>query len=273
MGKAEPLADEFFKSDAPLYVPIRYKHIACSKGKDSCLIVTRFPTHWKYMCHRCGVSGVRVIDNASPIEVVKIWEANKNKGSQIVKEVVLPNDFTNKIPDVGMVWLMKYDISHDEIIKYNIGYSNSYKRIIFPIYEDNKLIYWQGRNTDSNDTSKPKWINVKQTGRSNIYFKSADDDSSKIVIVEDILSAIKVGRITTSYALLGSYIPDSLILSLSTIPKVHVHLWLDGDKRLYAINSAMRMRNYGMTTHVHITERDPKELTEEEIIEKIGMGA
>ena len=265
--------DQYFKIEAPLYVPQRFLH-HCSRGKDPCFIVTRYPTHWKYYCHRCRISGIKKIDNMQPAEIVKVWKANKiyrDRPQQKMKEVRLPQDFSNDIKSFdpkAYAWLLEHDITDDEIIKYNIGYSQYYKRLIFPVYQNDELVYWQGRSMEPKSKENSKWINIKQLGREDIYFVVQKPMSfDKVVLVEDILSAIKVGRVVNTIALLGSYISDDLILFLKT---KEIYIWLDKDKTVAAIKYFMRLRATGIKTHLRVTSRDPKFYLEEEIRRKIN---
>lgn len=262
--------DKYFSLDAPLYVNVRFRHDECSAGKDPCLIVTRFPTHWKYYCHRCKWSGEKVIENLPPEDIVKLWKANQIKRgvpNQQSDEVRLPLDFTNEIYEKcpkGAVWLMKYGITPHEISKYNIGYSPTYKRIIFPVYQNNELVYWQGRTVNEVTKDNPKWINIKQRGRKDIYFRATAGNAVTIVLVEDIISAIKVARHSECVALLGSYITDDLILSLA----LHrVLIWLDEDKKNEAVKYLMRMKSLGIAATLRVTSKDPKEYSTDEIKE------
>lgn len=82
--------------------------------------------------------------------------------------------------------------------------------------------------------------------------------------MEDILSAIKVGRYCDSLALLGSYLPTTLTELLKTYDTVYI--WLDHDKLQTSIKA---MRSFTQTTGKVIkvidTAADPKEIPGAEI--------
>ena len=273
--------EKYFDVGSILYYPERH-HCKCSEGKDPCLIVTRFTTHWKFYCHRCGMSGIKKIGDLPPEEVVKLWHSNrisKDRGRQVVKQMRLPEDVTNDIHTYAMseyLWLQTAGITDEEIVKYNICYSPYFERVIFPVYDrDDKLIYWQGRKVVGDG---PKWLNVKLMGREDIYFevdhqiRYPKGKAVGVVIVEDIISAIIVGRTCSSLALLGSYIPDSLILYLKD--RV-VYIWLDKDKQGDAVKHFMRLQSHGIKAKLRVTKRDPKHYSEDDIksiILKGGQG-
>ena len=254
--------------EAPLYVPMRFNHSECSQGKDDCLLVTRFPSMWKWYCHRCKEHGIIKMDNLPPEDVIKLWKSNniqKNKPRQSQEEIRLPMDFTNNIQNYPnpYIYLMGNGITDEEIVKYNIGYSHYYKRVIFPVYQNDELVYWQGRTIEELTKDNPKWINIKKVGREDVYF-NATGPGSGVVLVEDILSAIKVARVRSCTALLGSYISNRLKLSLINCD---VMIWLDYDKKKEAMDYAMGMRAMGINTNFRVTRKDPKEYSTEEIKE------
>ena len=263
------IEDYMFDINMPLYVPQRFSHKNCSENKDNCLIITRYPSHFKWYCHRCEKAGLHRIENIPPGDIVNMWKADqiyKDKPEQSPKEIRLPMDFTNDIKTysaAAYAWLLKYSITDEEIVKYNIGYSPHYKRVIFPVYQDCKLVYWQGRTLDEVTKRNPKWLNIKEQGRANIYFYAGYTRDS-IVLVEDIISAIKVGRVIKSIALLGSYIPDSLILTLKDFK---VYIWLDEDKKAEAVKYYLRLQSHSIRVWLRVTKEDPKYYTEEEIEE------
>ena len=77
---------------------------------------------------------------STPQEAIrKINEPIKIEKNQYVK-ATLPNDFTSTIPEKGLAWLNKYDITEQEISKYGIGYSNRYNRVVIPFRNINGLL-------------------------------------------------------------------------------------------------------------------------------------
>ena len=75
------------------------------------------------------------------------------------------------------------------------------------------------------------------------------------MIVEDILSAIKVGRVSNSISLLGAYIQDSLALSLRGYT---IYIWLDSNKYTESLKYLRRFRSFGIDCRIIHTDKDPK---------------
>lgn len=87
-----------------------------------------------------------------------------------------------------------------------------------------------------------------------------------IVVVEDVVSAIKVGRVGTGLPLFGSHMPPDWIARLVRLrPKVAV--WLDPDKVLEARKLAKKIGLLLPETRTVETEMDPKDYSTEQIKE------
>lgn len=87
----------------------------------------------------------------------------------------------------------------------------------------------------------------------------------QLVIVEDSLSSLKVGRVTCSAPLFGSSISNNK-LSRLVKPFDEVVVWLDSDKLNSARNISARVQMLGKKSRVVYTELDPKYLNAEDYI-------
>jgi hypothetical protein len=115
-------------------------------------------------------------------------------------------------------------------------------------------------------------MNVKARGRKDIYFDVCDweNPSDDCVVVEDILSAIRVGKHLDTVALLNAYIPDDLLLrQLVTYEKVI--LWLDPDKWDRMSRKVKRFRSFNYNVIMIRANQDPKYYTDAEIAEKLEV--
>jgi hypothetical protein len=95
-------------------------------------------------------------------------------------------------------------------------------------------------------------------------------EGSTITCVEDLFSAIRVGRVSAAVPLFGSVIPKDWVTLLTRITK-HVILWLDADKYGEALKQARMLRLTGLTVDVVRTELDPKHHSPEEVKEILGV--
>lgn len=82
-------------------------------------------------------------------------------------------------------------------------------------------------------------------------------EGTPVVLVEDILSAIRVGRVTSAVSLFGSHIPKDWIPLLTRLSREYI-LWLDEDKYAESLKQARMLRTLGLNATVVRTPEDPK---------------
>jgi DNA primase len=91
-------------------------------------------------------------------------------------------------------------------------------------------------------------------------------EGTPVVVVEDVFSAIRVGRVTSAVPLFGSVLSADWSRLLTRL-SLDVILWLDSDKYREAIKFARQLQLLGANTRVIRTELDPKGYTEQEVRE------
>lgn len=152
----------------------------------------------------------------------------------------------------GFHWIRSYTITPEECTKFNIGWSQERLMLIFPVYDkDGKLLMWQGRNFNYG----PKYLTFGM--KSDILYLVGKEKCGTLVVTEDLVSAIKVGRTYQTAPLWGSE------MSLELIQKAASHfddlvIWLDRDKTHQAVKIALRASQY-IPASVVDTALDPKD--------------
>jgi len=133
--------------------------------------------------------------------------------------------------------------------------------------EGGGLLGWQGRYLGSN-SGKGKWfsqgdlkdiLHICETARTH-------HDQRSIVLVEDIISAIRVGHTNPAAPLFGSHLSTKTALRYNKLYD-KIILWLDKDKELYSIKVAQQLRAMGIPCRSVITNKDPKEYSDTEIVD------
>jgi hypothetical protein len=236
-------------------------------------------------CHNCGYKRFVPTGKRTPQEIMDNARQLTGTAEEATIEsraIQLPYDFTTTLPTKAQVWLARYHITEQESSRCGMGYSNYLSRLIMPVRAaDGSLTYWQGRNLGEVTQTNPKYLNVRNKGAKNVFFRVRNDSESAyrsaLCIVEDILSAIKVGRVCNSLALLGSYFPKELTQSElcksskdskeSGIPLYDkLFIWLDEDKYLTSLKEARHIKTLTpLVVRVVRTKKDPKEYNDEEI--------
>ena len=278
----EELLDYISKNTIPLFGTRRIKHLSCSDNKDACLTVTRLNFGYIWNCFRCGAKG-KISVNLSPEQTIKRLQNNINKPVEELIAISLPRDFQklsndSNIPFEAQKWIFDAGLTKTEVEKYNFGWSPLYGRVIIPIYGnyfsgdrfDRSLIGWIGREIytktkiERQEKNIPKYITQKRKGTGRIYFSiTAPIDS--LVIVEDILSAIKVHKAVgfNVVALLNKHISVELYNKLRIFK---THIWLDPDAKKEIIKTVQKMRSLGLRCYTVFSYKDPKNHTIDEII-------
>lgn len=188
----------------------------------------------------------------------KIEDLKRKKNN--VPDVYLPNDVVFNFPEVATNWLNKYGITTSEAHYHHFAWSEAFKTIVMPIYDTNgDLKAWQGRTFDN-----PKMKYYTRGKIEDVDYVLGKENSHRIVVVEDMLSAIKVGRQTTVMSLFGSTLSNDRMARLGA-RFYRLVMWLDRDKSIYAAELYQKARLMFDSVSMVIKERDPKEYTDTQI--------
>ena len=172
---------------------------------------------------------------------------------EILGQIDIP--ISEDIPKEGMQWLLKYGILPNEIKDFGIGWNDESQMLVLVKTPD----YWQARTFGNH---KVKYMSK---GIKPLTFYGYSDN---IVCVEDILSAIKIARLSPNWCaipLLGSSMSNDCIQRISDFKNVVI--WLDRDKAKDAIKIARNLKQRGINSSVVISPLDPKEYSKGELSE------
>jgi DNA primase len=191
-----------------------------------------------------------------------------------------PEQVYTELPDQARAFLYKYHFT-DELIKhYRIchaadflvwstskgAYFNSGDRVILPYYnERNKFAFCEGRTLQKNNDLKYVTVGGKKT-----LFKSYRcTQTGWIVIVEDMLSAMRVGQVQACMALRGTSVNDEKLYSIIQNDDWHFCIWLDGDKPGQNAAKLLKTKLEWMGCDVLnlVTDKDPKCYSKKRIFE------
>lgn len=188
--------------------------------------------------------------------------------------VRLPADANTDIPVIALNWLSQYDILREEVTEYHMMWSNVLHGLIFPFYaidyalNAKKLVAWQARLFSRGGEARQKYMTVGP--KEEVFFCVSLDKARKhgIILVEDVISAIKVGRHACTMPLLGSHVSLNRQIQLRKYTD-KLTFWLDYDKSVDANKFATACAIIGYKTNVIMTPDDPKELSDQEIKEML----
>lgn len=181
---------------------------------------------------------------------------------------VLPSDFERHVPTAGWQWLLQYGLGWKYWSPY-VGWSEKHSRLIITCGKP--VAFGMGRLIGRPETNKErKWYaygNVHT--RPEIIGDYTTNGSKLVCLVEDVVSAHKVGQCSTTIPLFGTQISPPLIPCLRHIG-LPVVMWLDKDQDGAA---ARRATSLSLLTGLRVsyisTENDPKEKSLDFIREKL----
>lgn len=226
-------------------------------------------------------------------QVEELNRANQNHIKDVLSSPLtleLPFGCTKSIPSQAMTWLDKYGIIREEIIDNDIQWCDPRKALIFPIrkpqmdqlgnaeVKSGPLLAYIARSFASEYNivgdmySHLRWTTKGpiQTTFHILGREDGDPRKTRVVIVEDIVSAIKVARITRCMPLFGANLSPKRLMWLHANTD-NVIMWLDQNKWKEAVGFAKSLELVGLNTKVVYADKDPKAHSNDEIKQLISM--
>lgn len=216
-----------------------------------------------------GYKGMSIEDIKKQLK----YEEEKEKRNATV---ALPADYSLFIRSDAQGWLEKYGITKEEQFRYKFGWSEIYESLVLPAYDlgGNLLVcqrryFGQGAFPKYHTKGYPESV-VWTTRPRSADFRPEPRDTynGTIVIVEDVLSAVKIGRRNEATPLFGSNLSLGQIKRLSDRWE-EVIFWLDFNKTKEAMKYRLKAAPYFNAAWVVSTEKDPKDYSDSEISEFI----
>lgn len=166
-------------------------------------------------------------------------------------KIATRNTLEDTIPRKAKGWLDKYDLTVKEqsLFKWNAE-----KEML--VYQTNN--FWTGR-TFSDDPDVPRY---KSSGMKPYEVLGI---GNTLILVEDIISGLKVSRHSACCVLFGSSIPKDILLNYSC-KYSEIVVWLDCDKAKGSIKLSKEIRDWGVKSRSIVTPLDPKEYNDYQLI-------
>lgn len=216
-------------------------------------------------CYRCGASGFFRYTSYPKINAAKKRNVDSDaKPVGIGTRIALPRQAVGDYSHFGIaarVWLGRAGITEEEVREYNILWNPVTKLLLIPIYSEGKLVGYQSRSFEDNVSRYKTYTdNVNK-----MLFRSKKIEGDTVVIVEDALSAIKVGRVLPSISLMGFKPSDGFMSAVKDYDKFFI--WLDNDNKYVKLGQSELSTRLGIYGHTHVihTDKDPKMHSEQEI--------
>lgn len=192
---------------------------------------------------------------------MELIDANANKA-------VLPVDFSREIPAGAWKWLLQYGLSWSYWRPF-CGWSEKDQRLVFTVGEPTSFSMGRFFGTGAIEGQrKPRKWHVY--GNSHAGAHVFGEGGPSVVLVEDLISAHKVGGITECIPLFGTKVFPSVLPVLRYLRKP-VLMWLDQDQEQHAARRAAQLAMLtGLSVNYVTTTLDPKCLTSSKIMETVN---
>ena len=228
--------------------------------------VKRVHDGWLYNCFHCGEHGI-VRDPKSTSGKTKAVRADLECATEGERPTYSPTGAiirpVGEWPVEARVWVLKY-IERSEVEDAQIFYDPSISRVVLPVMDDGTLVGYQTRRVHEFD-SGPKYRTYKRDAAR--FFHHVRRDTDVVVLCEDILSAIRIARFTSSAAILGTSVSDVILARLTSMYSKFL-IFLDDDNaqvKMAQRRLKKRLDIFGECGIILTGGVDPKELSDSEL--------
>jgi hypothetical protein len=186
----------------------------------------------------------------------------------------LPDDISTEYGRAAVEWLARFHVDVPTAIQRGLVWSARNEQLIFKMGN-----CWQARNFGG--FWLEKFGKCYTSGDVNeclhIYGEVASmggggggqGESRRLVIVEDPVSALRVGALQDAMPLLGSHLAQARLNAIAGL-YTDVVLWLDSDKYKEARAMEQRAKYVGLSARTIYTDEDPKCYDNQQLQEILG---
>ena len=263
---------------APAHVGTVSKHHCKSGVGNDRLYITRCEDGYTILayCHHCGKKGKHNQKDGMTIEQMKAFKpVEKSRSGKYTMPSATLLQCNSKTPVVAQQWVRKARVTLEEADAHGMRWSKEHDRVIIPVTTFGQLSMIQSRRIMDED-SGPKYCNYKNFD--GLPFRSFHpslsthkfvlNSKASVVIVEDALSCIRVGRQLPCIALMGTHLSDIMLSYLIAKRFKNFLVFLDDDNpevKWRQQDLHKRLSMFGKVAVVHTDGTDPKELDEDDL--------
>jgi len=237
----------------------------CRARHESKLYVTRIKEGILYSCKRgtCGRKGfISSIPSTTQLELATF------------KKKFKPKEFKYSLEELPE-WVLstinkKYELTEEEIHAQGFKWVPEQSRIFMPLF-DRRGEQW-GANTkifgEKARGAKTLVYQSRECSRLH-YVQGGEGRGDPIAVSEDILSAVKISRLTKAVALLGTELRERQVAELREQTDSLI-LMLDPDMYFKMLKYKKKYSFYFRNFNVILGSKDPKDLSQRELEEKLS---
>lgn len=219
-----------------------------------------------YNCFKlsCGLRGAYTVGMTAAEIKLRMNQVKPTKNKEL-QALVYPEYVVQPASNHVMLhnFVEKYDLQHEGLM-----YDVKDRRAVFPIHYNGRLLDAVGRALDG---AIPKWY--RYSGNAEFFTKRTNPDADVAVVVEDVISAIKVAHFAPSavgFAILGTSINVAIMQQLSDYRKVIIALDRDAIHKTIQYKREVELWT-GLPTKALLLDDDIKYGVEADIIKLKDM--
>lgn len=238
----------------------------CGMGEP--MLVSNGRAGFAAYCFRCGGRGF-IPHQLSLSERIAQFKDAEQADQEARLSLRLPEPRVvdpQQWPAHARVWLYKGGFSNDDIEALGFYYHEKMRRVVMPVYDNGRLVYWQARGFVQD---LAKYLNPS-VDRTKLVAKYGNP-SPYVVLTEDILSAYKVSKVCEAWALMGTNLHDSVLADLIRRDATILYMGdpdAGGDKGWASI--VKRAQAVGLPCFDVRMSKDPKRLSVTDIREHLS---
>lgn len=243
----------------------RRTHHECGEGRT--LLLSREGPKLKAWCFRCNDGGTHTIEEPLNVRIARLADAHK-ADADACASAALPDGLTNPAewPATARLWFARAGMHGGDIGALGARYDPSTGRVVVPCGPH----FWVARAL--NKGQQPKYL-APNVDKSLVLPRFGQAD--RITLVEDILSAYKVGQVAEGWCMLGTSLQSHALRLILQSGKA-VNVWLDNDLppvhpvnrgQIAARKVSKQLRALGVSVRNIVSHKDPKLMTYDEIKE------
>jgi len=171
----------------------------------------------------------------NPTDILEELQELENKEDHQNTKLILPKPFTSVLPQIAKDYLKKRRYSYLDLQKkYDVMFSGNFGRaswrVVFPVYMENKLVNWIGRDVSENPRALPYIFAldseavVKRAGL--IFNLDSVKENGSAIITEGVMDACRVDGI----ALLSVNFTKQQLVKLKQKKLKTAYLAMDNDE-------------------------------------------
>lgn len=231
----------------------------CGDSSEKTMSVTREVATVLYHCYRAGCAKSGVIGAS-----VSRTKRKKEFKPKIFSKTTIPA-ISNMTPSA---YLDHYEISTGSMLYENIGWLPEERRIVFPLF--NWGGYKWGTLTKTVDPGvKPKTILYQEVDGPVIHFPMGCDENQILILVEDVISAIKISEYNPCAAILGTHISEDMVMYLKGLPFKEIRIMFDSDATSKALGYVKKYKGILNLSVLEVSKpySDPKDIPRSQLEE------